>query len=77
MFQRTLIILKPDAVQRSLIGRIIDRFEQKGFKVTAAKMLCFTDALIRDMYGHIVQRPIFPIFRDYITSGPVLALVLE
>jgi nucleoside-diphosphate kinase len=77
MLQRTLVVLKPDAVQRYLVGRIVDRFEQKWLKVIGAKMLCFNDTLIGDMYSHIKNLPIFQQFREYITSGPVLALVLE
>jgi len=77
MLQRTLVILKPDAVQRKLVGRIIDRFDDKSFKIVAMKMLYFTDALIHDLYGHIEQRSIFPQFKKYITSGPVIAMILE
>ena len=77
MLQRTLIILKPDAVQRKLVGKIIERFDDKGFKIVAMKMLYFTDSLIHDLYAHIEVRDIFPRFKKYITSGPVVALVLE
>ena len=77
MIQRTLVVLKPDALQRGLVGRVIDRFETRGFQVIGLKMLCFTDELIKDMYRHIVNRPIFPNFLEYITSGPVIAVVLR
>lgn len=77
MLQRTLIILKPDTIQRKLVGRIIDRFDEKGFKIVAMKMLYFTDSLIHDLYRHIETRPIFPEFKKYITSGPVIAMILE
>ncbi len=77
MIQRTFVILKPDAVQRKLVWRILDRFDDKSFKIVAMKMLYFTDALVHDLYAHIETRTIFPQFKQYITSGPVVAMVLE
>ena len=75
--ERTLIILKPDAVERQLVGTILNRFEQKGLKLIAMRMLQFTPELARKHYADHVEKPFYPGLETYITSGPVVAAILE
>lgn len=75
--ERTLVLLKPDAVQRGLIGPILARFEAKGLKIVALKMRQFPTALIQKHYEAHRERPFFRSLVDFMTSGPVVALVLE
>jgi len=75
--ERTLVLLKPDAVQRGLIGPILARFEAKGLKVVALKMRQFPTQLIQTHYEAHRERPFYKALVGFMTSGPVVALVLE
>ncbi|MGL4648299.1 MAG: nucleoside-diphosphate kinase [Caldilineaceae bacterium] len=75
--ERTFIILKPDAVQRGLVGEIISRFERRGLKIVGMKFLQVSDELARQHYAVHAQRPFFAGLIGYITSSPVVALVVE
>ena len=75
--QRTLIIFKPDCVQRRLVGTILARFEAKGLKVAALKHLQVDRALGEQHYGEHKERPFFGGLIDFITGGPVVVGVLE
>ncbi len=75
--ERTLIIVKPDGVQRGLIGSIISRFERRGLKIVAIKMMQIDDALARHHYGVHEGKPFFEGLVRYITSAPVVVMVLE
>ena len=75
--ERTLILCKPDAVQRGLIGRIITRFEQKGLKVAGLKMVRVDADLASRHYAEHVEKPFYPALRDFITSSPVVAMAIE
>ncbi len=75
--ERTLVLFKPDAVQRALCGRILSRFEQKGLKIVGLKLRQFTRGLIEEHYAVHRERPFYAGLVDYMTSGPVLALALE
>ena len=75
--ERTLVLLKPDAVQRGLVGRILARFEEKGLKLVGLKLRQFPAALLREHYSPHKSRPFFQNLVDFMTSGPVVALVLE
>lgn len=75
--ERTLIILKPDAVQRGLTGDIIKRFEQRGLKIVAMKMLKVERELAETHYGEHSERSFFAGLIDYITSSPVVVIALE
>ena len=77
MVERTLIILKPDAVQRGLMGRILNRFEEKGQKVVAAKFTVLPRALVEKHYEPHKGKPFYPGLVAYMTKGPVLVLCLE
>ena len=74
--ERTLIILKPDCVQRRLIGRIIQRFEEKGLVLAAMKLIRITRALAERHYAPHQGKPFYPGLIDYITSGPVVVMVV-
>lgn len=75
--ERTLVLLKPDAVQRGLIGRILSRFEDKGLKPVGIKLRRFPVALVRKHYEVHRERPFFDSLVEFMTSGPVLAVALE
>jgi len=75
--ERTLILLKPDCVQRRLCGDIISRFENKGFNFIAMKLLRITPELAKQHYAEHVAKPFYPGLEAFITGSPVVALVLE
>tara|TARA_Y100001968_G_scaffold45599_1_gene35701 strand:- start:77580 stop:78035 length:456 start_codon:yes stop_codon:yes gene_type:complete len=75
--ERTFVAIKPDGVQRGLIGEILGRFEQKGFKLVALKQLTPSKELAENHYGVHKERPFFSGLVDFITSGPVVAMVWE
>ncbi len=77
MAERTLIIVKPDGVQRHLIGEIIARFEQKGFKLVAAKFLKISEELARRHYAVHKGKPFFEGVVKYLSSAPMLVMVWE
>lgn len=75
--ERTLILLKPDCVQRSLMGRVISRFEEKGYKLIAMKMMQITPDLAKKHYAEHVDKGWYPTLEGFITGGPVLAAIVE
>jgi len=75
--ERTLIIVKPDAVQRGLIGEIVARFERRGLKIVGLKLIQIDEALARRHYAVHKGKPFFPGLIRYITSAPVAVMVLE
>lgn len=75
--QRTLVLLKPDCVQRRLMGEVISRFEAKGLNIVAAKMLKVTPELAKQHYAEHVSKPFYPNLESFITSAPILALAVE
>lgn len=75
--QRTLILLKPDCVQRRLMGQIITRFEEKGLNFVAMKLIQITPELAKQHYAEHVEKGWYPTLEAFITGGPVLAGVLE
>jgi len=75
--ERTFVMVKPDGVQRGLIGKVIQRFEDKGLKLIALKMLWIDQDLASRHYAEHVEKPFFKELTDFITSGPVAAMVLE
>ncbi len=75
--ERTLVLLKPDCVQRRLMGRILSRFEEKGFNVIAMKMMQVTPELSKQHYAEHAEKPFYPGLEEFITGAPVLAMVLE
>ena len=75
--ERTFIMVKPDAVQRGLVGEIIKRFEQKGFKLVAMKMTHASEELLKEHYGALSEKVFFPGIIKYMNSGPVVPMVWE
>ncbi len=75
--ERTLVILKPDAVERKLIGEIITRFEKRNFKIIDMKMTKISREKAEEHYSHISEMPFFDDMIDYITMGEVVIMILE
>ena len=75
--ERTLVLLKPDAVQRGLIGEIVSRLERKGLRFVAIKQMLVSNELARKHYGEHADRPFFQGLVTFITSSPIIAIVVE
>ena len=71
--ERTLVLLKPDCVQRRLMGEVISRFERKGLNIVAMKMIRVTPELAKEHYAEHVQKPFYPGLEAFITGAPVVA----
>jgi len=70
-------LLKPDCVQRGLMGEVIARIEKKGFKIADMKMMNLSEEILREHYAHIADKPFFPSILEYMTSGPVVGMIVE
>jgi len=77
MQEKSLIIIKPDAIQRNLAGEIMSRLEKKGLKIIGAKMMALEDAIIEEHYTHIKDKPFFPGIRDFMKAAPVIVMAFE
>lgn len=75
--QRTFAFIKPDAVERNLVGRILARFEEEGFRIVALRMVRMTRSQAEKLYSVHVGKPFYKELVDYVTSGPVVLMVLE
>ncbi|WP_342525717.1 nucleoside-diphosphate kinase [Chryseomicrobium sp. FSL W7-1435] len=75
--EKTFLMVKPDGVQRNLIGEIVGRFEKKGFQLVGAKLMQIPTELAKEHYGEHKERPFFGELVEFITSGPVFAMVWE
>jgi nucleoside-diphosphate kinase len=75
--QTTLVLLKPDCVQRNLMGEVIGRFERKGLTILGMKMLQLDDALINEHYGFLADKPFFPAIVSYMKSSPIVAMAIR
>ncbi|MFP6657731.1 MAG: nucleoside-diphosphate kinase [Pirellulales bacterium] len=75
--ERTLILFKPDCVQRRLVGQVLARFEEKGFNIIAMKMLQVTPDLAKRHYAEHVEKPFYPGLERFITGAPIVAAVIE
>ena len=74
--EQSLIILKPDALQRNLLGEIIHRFERKGLKVIGLKMMRLEDVVLEEHYGHLKDKPFFGDIKKFMKSSPVVVMAL-
>lgn len=74
--EKTLIIMKPDAIQRSLFGEILQRFEKKGLKIIGVKMAKISDVLLEEHYAHLTDKPFFNTIKNYMQSAPVVLIAL-
>lgn len=77
MFERTLVLLKPSAVERALIGEVISRFERKGLRIAGMKMLRLDDDILAEHYCHLKDKPFFGILKASMMRTPVVAMCLE
>lgn len=75
--EKTLILIKPDGVQRGLVGEVIGRFERKGLKLVGLKMMRLHEAILREHYAHIADKPFFPGVSKFMQSSPVIAMCFE
>lgn len=75
--ERTLIIVKPDGLQRNLVGEIVHRFERKGLKIIGMKMMNLGDAIIEEHYAHHKEKPFFPTIKNFMKSAPVIVMALS
>lgn len=75
--QQTLVLLKPDALQRDLLGEIIRRFEMKGLKIVGLKFIRLTSELLDEHYAHIIDKPFFASLKQFMMQTPVVGMVLE
>lgn len=77
MSERTLVLIKPDAVRRGLVGTILARYENKGLSIVAMDQRTIDDSLADAHYAEHVEKPFYPSLREFVTGGPLVALVLE
>ena len=75
--ERTLLLLKPDAVAGKFCGKVITRFEDAGFTIRGCKMMQLTPKILREHYAHVADKPFYPDIEKFMSSIPVIALVLE
>lgn len=77
MMQRTAVLVKPDGLQRGLVGQIISRFESKGLKLIAIKMIQLNDQILDDWYVHLKEKSFFGEIKEFMTWTPIVAMVWE
>jgi nucleoside-diphosphate kinase len=75
--ETTLILFKPDAVTKGIIGAVLQRFESAGFRVNGLKMMHLSQEILKDHYAHVADRPFFPEIVSFMQSSPVVALALS
>lgn len=75
--ETTLVLFKPDALEKRIVGQVTSRFEAAGLRIRGAKMFRFEDALLREHYAHIASKPFFPEVQDFMQRTPVIAVALE
>jgi nucleoside-diphosphate kinase len=75
--ERTLVLVKPDAVRRGLVGEVISRFERKGLTIEETRLRTMDAALADQHYAEHVDKPFYPPLKDFMTSGPLVAMVLS
>ena len=75
--ERTLVIIKPDCINRGLTGQVLDRFERKGLQIVAMKMEHLSDKILEDHYAHLTGKPFFPGIKEFMQKAPAILMVLE
>ena len=75
--ETSLILFKPDAVAKNIVGTVLARFEAEGFRIRGIKMLALSDEILAEHYSHIADKPFFPSVRGFMQESPVIALALE
>src|SRR6056297_2160393 len=77
LMEETLIILKPDCIEKRVAGEVISRFEKAGFEIAAAKVIQLDGPILREHYAHVADKPFFPEIEAFMSSRPVILLVLR
>lgn len=77
MIEKTLVIFKPDAMQRGLVGEGLARFERKGLKIIGLKMMQLDESILREHYEHVSELPFFPTLQEFMQSTPVVVVAIE
>lgn len=75
--QKTLVIFKPDCMEKRLVGTVLSRFEAAGFDVIGCKMMRLTPQLLREHYAHVADRPFYPNLEQFMSSRPVIVMALQ
>src|SRR3989338_1404130 len=75
--ERTLVIIKPDCINRSLAGEVISRFEKKGIKIIGMKMVHLSDKILEEHYAHLASKPFFKGIKEFMKKAPSIVMVLE
>jgi len=75
--QQTLVLIKPDALQRDLLGEVVGRFERKGLKIVAMKFIRLNDEMLEEHYAHLSEKPFFADLKTFMMQTPVVGMVLE
>ena len=75
--EETLIILKPDCMEKRVAGKVITRFEQAGFEIVAAKIMQLDGPILREHYAHVADKPFFPEIEAFMSSRPVMPMILR
>lgn len=75
--EQTLVIFKPSAVERGLVGEVLGRFERKGLSIVGMKMMLLSSEILREHYAHLVDKPFFPSIVESMTASPVIVMALE
>jgi nucleoside-diphosphate kinase len=75
--QKTLIIFKPDCMEKKHVGAVTDRFEKAGFSIVGCKMIRLTSALLREHYAHVASKPFYPDIEKFMSSSPVIVMALQ
>ena len=75
--EKTLILFKPDCFEKKVLGQVIDRFEKKGFSIIGSKMIRLNYELLKEHYSHVVHLPFFSDIAEFMSSRPVMAMILE
>jgi nucleoside-diphosphate kinase len=75
--EKTLLLIKPSAIQRGLIGEVISRLEKKGLRIAGMKMMVMSEDLIKEHYAHLLDKPFFPKIKKSMTASPLIAICLD
>ena len=75
--EKTYIMLKPDAIRRRVVGNIISRIENKGYNIVEMKMFNLNEDILKEHYSHLTDKPFFPELVEFMTSGPVIGMIVE
>ncbi|MBP5421791.1 MAG: nucleoside-diphosphate kinase, partial [Paludibacteraceae bacterium] len=75
--ETTLVLLKPSCVQRQLIGEVVNRFERRGLRISGMKMMQLSDAILREHYAHLVDKPFFPGLCASMQASPIVAMAIS